>query len=63
MNVLLSFIGCIDVLMCGSGLEEILNVAFRGVSDMLSCKGLAKSCSCFMDGGRSSIGTLQKQGK
>ena len=34
MHTLMSFVGCIDALMNSSGLEELLNVAFEGVSHM-----------------------------
>ena len=35
MHTLMSFIGCIGTLMSGSGLEELLGAAFKGVSHML----------------------------
>ena len=38
MHTLMSFLGCVGNLMKGSGLEEILNVAYKGVSSMLNGK-------------------------
>jgi hypothetical protein len=43
MHVLMSFIGSIGKLMQGSGLEELLNAAFKGVSNMLSGKAWPKA--------------------
>ncbi len=34
MHTLMSFVGCIGVLMAGTGLEAILNAAFKGVPNM-----------------------------
>jgi len=38
MHTIMSFIGCIGVLMDSTGLEEILGAAFNGVSNMLNGK-------------------------
>ena len=38
MHLLMSFVGCCGTLMAGSGLSEILSVAFGGVQKMLSGK-------------------------
>ena len=43
MHTLMSFLGCIGNLMKGSGLEEILNVAYKGVSSMLNGKSWPKA--------------------
>ena len=43
MHTLMSFCGCIGVLMNGSGLEELLSVAFKGVSYMLNGKAWPKA--------------------
>ena len=36
--MLMSFIGCIGVLMRGTGLEDLLGCAFAGVPNMMNCK-------------------------
>ena len=36
--MLMSFIGCIGVLMKGTGLEDLLGCAFAGVPNMMNCK-------------------------
>ena len=43
MHTLMSFIGCIGSLMNGSGLEELLSAAFKGVSHMLNGKAWPKA--------------------
>ncbi|MES9884496.1 MAG: hypothetical protein ABW185_26930, partial [Sedimenticola sp.] len=43
MHTLMSFLGCIGGLMKGSGLEEILNSAYKGVSSMLNGKAWPKA--------------------
>ena len=43
MHTLMSFIGCIGTLMNGSGLEELLAVAFKGVGHMLKGKAWPKA--------------------
>ena len=47
MHTLMSFVGCIGALMNGSGLEELLNVAFKGVSHMLNGKAWPKAVRGF----------------
>jgi hypothetical protein len=36
MHLLMSFVGCVGVLMANSGLEEVLKAAFGGVARMLT---------------------------
>ena len=43
MHTLTSFLGCVGQLMKGTGLEEILNVAYNGVSSMLNGKAWPKA--------------------
>ena len=43
MHIMMSFIGCIGTLMCSSGLEDILEVAFKGVPNMLLGKAWPKA--------------------
>jgi len=43
MHTVMSFIGCIGTLMQGSGLEELLNAAFKGVGNMLNGKAWPKA--------------------
>ena len=43
MHTLMAFLGCIGNLMKGSGLEEILNVAYKGVNNMLNGKSWPKA--------------------
>jgi hypothetical protein len=38
MHLLMSFVGCVGVLMANSGLEEVLKAAFGGVARMLTGK-------------------------
>lgn len=38
MHILMSFLGCIGKLMKGSGLEDLLRVAYRGLASILSGK-------------------------
>ena len=38
MHMLMSFVGCIGVLMANTGLEEVLKAAFGGVARMLTGK-------------------------
>ncbi len=45
MHTLVSFFGCIDVLMKGSGLQKILSVAYKGISYMLNGKAWSKALS------------------
>ena len=40
---MMSFIGCIGVLMQGTGLDVILNAAFKGVGNMLNGKAWTKA--------------------
>ena len=43
MHTLMSFLGCIGQLMKGTGLEELLGSAFKGVSNMLNGKAWPKA--------------------
>jgi hypothetical protein len=43
MHTLMSFVGCVGVLMQGTGLETILNAAFNGVGNMLNGKAWPKA--------------------
>jgi hypothetical protein len=43
MHTLMSFLGCVGTLMEGSGLEEILTIAYKGVSSMLNGKAWPKA--------------------
>lgn len=45
--MLMSFISSIGTLMQGSGLEDILNAAFKGVSSMLNGKAWPKALRGF----------------
>ena len=45
MHTLMSFLGCISQLMKGTGLEELLGSAFKGVSNMLNGKAWPKAMS------------------
>lgn len=47
MHTLMSFVGCIGALMNSSGLEELLNVAFKGVSHTLNGKARSKAVRGF----------------
>ena len=47
MHTLMSFVGCIGALMNSSGLEELLNAAFKGVSHMLNGKAWPKAVRGF----------------
>jgi hypothetical protein len=47
MHTLMSFLGCVGVLMKDTGLEDILNVAYNGVSSMLSGKAWPKALRGF----------------
>ena len=38
MHMLMSFVGCISVLMMGTGLEDLLGCAFAGVQNMMNGK-------------------------
>ena len=38
MHMLMSFVGCIGVLMMGTGLEYLLGCAFPGVQNMMNGK-------------------------
>ena len=43
MHKLMSFIGCIGILMNGTGLEEIMNASFNGVPNMRNGKAWPKA--------------------
>lgn len=43
MHLLMSFIGCVGTLMKGSGLEDIVKAAYRGVNNMLNGKSWPKA--------------------
>lgn len=43
MHILMSFFGCVGTLINGSGLEDILSVAFKGVASMLNGKAWPKA--------------------
>lgn len=43
MHTLMSFVGCIGILMQGSGLEELLQTTYGGVSNMLNGKAWPKA--------------------
>ena len=43
MHTLMSFLGCVDTLMKGTGLEEILGVAFKGIPNILNGKSRPKA--------------------
>lgn len=43
MHTLMSFVGCVGTLMNGCSLEDILNVAFKGVKSMLNGKSWPKA--------------------
>ena len=49
MYLWMSFVGCIGVLMSGSGLEEVLEAGFGGVSKMLTGKNYPQNtCALHM---------------
>lgn len=43
MHMLMSFVGCVGVLMANSGLEEVLKAAFGGVARMLTGKNFPQN--------------------
>ena len=47
MHTVMSFIGCIGNLMKGSGLEEILHAAYKGISSMVNGKAWPKALRGF----------------
>ncbi len=47
MHTLMSFLGCIGTLMKGSGLDELLSAAYKGVNSMLNGKAWPKALRGF----------------
>ena len=58
----MSFVGCIGTLMNGSGLEELLEAAFKGIRSMLNGKAWLKGAPGLMDGGSGTTAATDLRG-